>query len=466
MRYGGFVASVGTARLIGVLISAVTFPYIVRRLGVETYGMWSYVIAVCAFVDQVANPGLLSHAGRQVAARRLQAADEVADILMLRALLAVLAAGVVIVVAALEIRQDVSRLLLLYGLCILAVNLVASDYLLSALEMFHQRSILAVIQQSLYAAGIFLFVRSPANVQWVPISILVSSLMTNLAGWVLLYRTDFRPGLRFRPHRWWPILVPSGHYALASLMSNLYHRTGHILIRWMLGAYDLGLYAAATRLVDILRNFLGVFHSVLLPRMAMSSESMGTLRRLMRLAVAVLALLGFPLFIGIVVTGPLIVPRILGAQYLESARLLPWLALYVIAASAATLFSGTALYAIGRYREYLVSTIAGAIVGVICYVVLIPLLGLRGACVAFVLGEVGVAVTAYRLIPAEARTIWHNPLLGVAVVSSAVMGALIVFLRWRGVAPLVLVIVGTLVYAAASTLLGLRSLRREFQPTH
>jgi O-antigen/teichoic acid export membrane protein len=427
--------------------------------------MWSYVIAVCAFVDQVANPGLLSHAGRQVAARRLQAADEVADILMLRVLLAVVAAAVVIVVAALEIRQDVSRLLLLYGVSILVVNLAGSDYLLSSLEMFHQRSILAVIQQSLYAAGIFLFVRSAANVQWVPLSIVISSLVTNVAGWVLLYRAKFRPGLRFRPQRWRAILVPSGHYALASLMSNLYHRTGHILIRWMLGAYDLGLYAAATRLVDILRNFLVVFHSVLLPRMAISSESMGTLRRLLRLAVAVLALLGFPLLVGVVVAGPPIVPRILGAQYLESARLLPWLAPYLIAASAATLFSGTALYALGRYREYLASTVAGAIVGVVCYVALIPLLGLRGACLAFVLGEVGVAVTGYRLIPTEARTIWHNPLLGVAVVSSVVMGALIVFLRLRGVAPVILVFVGTLVYAAASLSLGWRSLRREFQPT-
>jgi O-antigen/teichoic acid export membrane protein len=330
--------------------------------------------------------------------------------------------------------------------------------------MFHERSVLGVIQQAMYALGIVVFVRSPAHVYWVPLSILISSLITNLAGWVLLYRANFRPTIHFRPGRWWAILVPSGHYALASLMSNLYHRTGHILVRWMLGGYELGLYAAATRLVDILRNFLTIFHSVLMPRMATSAESMPTLRRLLRIAVAVLALLGFPVCSGIIVTAPLIVPRILGAQYLESARLLPWLAPYVIAASAATLFCGTALYAIGRYREYLASTIAGAIVGVVCYALLIPLLGLRGACFAFVLGEVGVAVTAYCLIPSEARLIWHNPLIGVGLAGAALMGTLIFYLRQRGTPALALVAVGIFVYGGFCLALGWRRFRKELQP--
>jgi O-antigen/teichoic acid export membrane protein len=177
----------------------------------------------------------------------------------------------------------------------------------------------------------------------------------------------------------------------------------------------------------------------------------------------VLAVLGLPLFAGIIVTAPLIVPGILGAQYLESARLLPWLAAYVLAASAATLFSGTALYAMGRYREYLASTIAGAIVGVVSYVVLIPLFGLRGACFGFVLGQVGVAVSAYRMIPVEARRIWHNPLIGIGLVSAALMAALVTILRQHCSSPLALVVFGVLTYSATSLLLGWRWFRRELR---
>ena len=58
LRYGGFVVSVTTARVVGTLLTATTFPFLVRRLGVDVYGLWSYVLAVCAFTGLVANPGL------------------------------------------------------------------------------------------------------------------------------------------------------------------------------------------------------------------------------------------------------------------------------------------------------------------------------------------------------------------------------------------------------------------------
>src|SRR4030081_3643137 len=83
-RYGGFALSVGGARVAGVLITSVTFPFLVRRLGVETYGLWSYVVALCAFLDVVANPGLTIHTAQQVASRRHGAADLIPDVLILR----------------------------------------------------------------------------------------------------------------------------------------------------------------------------------------------------------------------------------------------------------------------------------------------------------------------------------------------------------------------------------------------
>src|SRR5437016_9004786 len=83
-RYAGFVLSVSTARVAGVLMTSVTFPFLVRRLGVETYGIWSYVVALCAFLDVMANPGLTAHTAQQVAARRHAAAELIPDILVLR----------------------------------------------------------------------------------------------------------------------------------------------------------------------------------------------------------------------------------------------------------------------------------------------------------------------------------------------------------------------------------------------
>jgi hypothetical protein len=47
--------------------------------------------------------------------------------------------------------------------------------------------------------------------------------------------------------------------------------------------------------------------------------------------------------------------------------------------------------------------------------------GIRGASIAFVLGEAVVAAVAYRLAPEAARDVWNSGLLKVAVAGTGVM---------------------------------------------
>jgi len=446
LKYGGYVGSVGGARVLGVLLTAITFPIIVRRLGVEMYGVWSYVIAVLTFLDLVANPGLTSHAQQQVAARRAEAADLVSDILVLRSFLTLFAIALIFVLAAFEVRSDAARLLQFYGVSILVINLTGTEYLLSSLELFHVRSLLSVTQQAVYTIGIVLTVHSPKDYMWVPASILISALPTNLCGWIFVYREGLRLNLGFHARRWWPLLVPSGHYALATSMSTLYHRTGHVVVRWLLGEHALGLYAAGTRMVDFVRNFVSIGFSVITPRIAQAADSPGSLRRLSRFSVAGIALVGLPLILIVLTTARVLVPLVLGSQYEESARLLPWLAAYVVVAPLAAFYSGTILYALGRYRQYLISTASGAGVAVLGYAILVPLAGLRGASTAFVLGEFVVALVAYKLAPDPSRDVWNNPLLTVALAASAVMAIPLLVASRLGGRPVLASVVGGLLY--------------------
>jgi len=461
VRYGGFVASVTTARVVGTLLTAATFPFLVRRLGVDTYGLWSYVVAVCGFTGLVANPGLTTYAAQQVAARREAAFDTISDVLVLRILAAGVASVAVLVVASFEVRPDVRFLLKVYGVASVLTSSVSLDYLLSSLELFHVQSSISVAQQCLYAAGIFTMVRSPRDVIWVPVSILGSAFLTSLIGWIFLWRAGYRFRFSLAPRRWAVILVPSLHYAGSSLMSNLYHRSGHIAVRWYLGEHALGLYAAATRLADVLRNFLSVIQIVLMPRMALRAHSGQGLFRLARIATSVLVWFGIPLTVGGVVTAPVVVPWLLGTQFQQAVHAFQWVALYVIAAPAAALFAGTVLYALGRHRAYFLSTLVGAVSAVVLYLILPPLFGVSGACVAFVLGELGVALCAFLLCPPEVRAAAKTPLLNLAVIASLLMGAVLWVALPRHLPPLVLVGLGCAVYVITWASIGRHLLKRE-----
>ncbi|MGA8538887.1 MAG: oligosaccharide flippase family protein [Terriglobales bacterium] len=461
LRYGGFALSVTTARVVGILITAATFPFLVRRLGVDVYGLWSYVVAVCGFTGLVANPGLTAYAAQQVAARRNEAFETVSDVLILRVMAGAVAVIAVLVVAGFEARQDVRFLLKWYGVGSVLTGSLSLDYILSSLELFHAQSLISIAQQSLYAAGIFTLVRSPKDVIWVPVSIVASSFVTSLIGWTVLWREGFRFRFAIAPRRWAAILVPSLHYAGSSLMSTLYHRSGHVAVRFYLGEHALGLYAAATRLADVLRGFLSVTQTVLMPRIALRANSADALPRLTRIAASVLGCFGVPLMVGGMVTAPVVVPWLLGAQFREAVHAFQWVTPYLITAPAAVLFCGTILYAMGRHREYFVSTLAGAITAVVLWLILPPLFGIAGACVAFVLGEFGVAFCAFLFCPPQVRAAANSPLLGVAVIASLVMGTALWLALPRHLSPLALIGLGCVVYAIAWAAIGRNLLKRE-----
>jgi len=460
LRYGGFAVSVTTARIVGTILTASTFPFLVRRLGVDVYGLWSYVLAVCAFTGLLANPGLTTYAGQQVAARREAAFETVSDVLILRILASGIAVIAILVVASFEVRQDARLLLKWYGVASVLTGSLSLDYLLSSLELFHVQSFILIAQQSLYAVGIFTMVRSPQDVIWVPVSIVASAFLTSLIGWTFLWRAGYRFRFSIAPRRWGVIMVPSLHYAGSSLMSSLYHRSGHIAVRWYLGEHALGLYAAAARLADVMRNFLSVTQTVVMPRMALRANSAKGLSRITRIAASVLMWFGVPLTVGGIVTAPVVVPWLLGAQFQEAAHAFQWVTPYMITAPAAALFAGI-LYAMGRHRAYFISTIVGAVSAVVLCLTLPPLFGIAGACVAFVLGEVGVALCAFLLCPPEVRAAAKTPVLGVSVIASLLMGAALWFALPRHLHPLALIGVGCAVYAISWAGIGRNLLRRE-----
>lgn len=444
-RYGGYVFSVTGARTAGILISSLTFPYLVRRLGVEAYGQWSYVVALCAFLNVMADPGMSLFLTQQVAARRQAAFESIPDVLFLRLISSLIAASALLAIASHEARVNVRQILLLYGIGILFANLIAADPLLGALELFHLRSLLTVMQQLVYALMVFMAVRSTRDLIWLPISILFSSAASALVAWIVLWRRGVRFRARLRPGCWRRILVPSLHYATSTLMSNIYHRTGHLLVRWFLGDFALGIYAAAVRFVEMLRGFIIIILQVLMPRIAAAADSAAELRRLARYATSIMATLSVPLTVGLIGTAHLLVPWVLGPEYLADVPLLHWMAPYLITASAASLFSGTILFAMGRHRAYLTSTAGGALVGAFLYLTLIPVWGLRGAALAFVTAELVVAAIALAKIP-DLHGSWKNAVLWISPASALLMVFAIRLANTYTSQAIVVVFVGACVY--------------------
>jgi O-antigen/teichoic acid export membrane protein len=245
-------------------------------------------------------------------------------------------------------------------------------------------------------------------------------------------------------------------------MATVYHRTGHLVVRWFLGDYALGLYAAAVRFVDLLRNFVSIALNVLMPRMALAAQSRAGMKRLVQAAVSAVAAVSIPLTLGTLATANLVVPWILGKSYADAIRLVRLLSPLSLAAPVASLFAGTVLYAMGRHRAYLVSSAVGALTAVVFSFGLVRVAGLPGVCIAFVLAEAAVGVAAYLQIPSELRDVWKNPMIIVAGFAGLAMMAVVKLVNSYSSRPLVVVISGAAMYLIVLFASGRTVLREQF----
>jgi hypothetical protein len=100
---------------------------------------------------------------------------------------------------------------------------------------------------------------------------------------------------------------------------------------------------------------------------------------------------------------------------------------------------------------------------VVAYLLLVPLGGIRGASIAFVLGEAVVAAMAYRMAPGVAREVWNSGLLKVAVAGTALMAVALIAARLLRVPTLTAAIASGVLYVVFCGWLSRGRIRAEMQ---
>lgn len=429
------------------VLPLITFPWIVRSLGPETYGKLGFATAVTGFFGLLASPGFTGFGIRE-AARGLEPPRTLAQKLMsARIMLALVSYSLLLVFTFAFAPHDwLTRVLLL----IAGTNFVVTAFDVQWMFIGHSKmwrvSYASIIGQVSYAALVLGFIRKPGDAWLVPVATSVSVIVMSA---ILIYRArqEFDLGMpKYVPEEWAKFLPICAMLGLATMMSMIYDQIDTVMLRYMRSNVEVGVYAANYRLMSISMSFLPVLSQVFYP--LLSGEAVRGAKNERRyaqwLADASLAL-ALPIATGgFLLAGP-IDRFVLGARYAGSEQLLRWLMLNLISATLAVLF-GSRLVPHSREKQYLMSVAAGGIVNVVLNLIYIPRYGAMAAVVTTILSQLAVAVMAYYF----ARDLEHPDLrraIALSVPGCLVMGAAIVVANRIGhVHVLLLVGGGGLVY--------------------
>ncbi len=427
------VAQVG-GRLAGAAISLVVLRLSTRYLGVDDYGSVVAATALVTLLSTLADWGLGTIAGREMA----RDPDRVESILSatvgIRLLMGVALIPVTVALGALMYHGQHRTMLAVAVLSPLMLTTAlqsAGTALLVATQRNHLAAIADVASRVVVLAAVVAVVTTNLGFQ--------AYLWTSVAGGVVAAATALAVTARYarirvhwRPAAWWPLLAMALPLGLAQIANVVYLRLDSMLLSLMRTPAELGRYGVAYKVVEFVMAVPSFFMLALLPNLAVASPERAA--RLVQRAFDVLATAGVLACVGGVLLAPGIVVAVSSSAYLPAATAL---AILCVAAglSYVAAVAGNALVALGRQGALL--RLIGTLVAVnlVLNLAVIPRFGIEGAAAAVaateLLGVVYVTALLARTTGIRIRLRGAAP----AVLAGCAMGATGAALRLAGVDP-------------------------------
>jgi O-antigen/teichoic acid export membrane protein len=371
-----------------------SFVYLARVLGVESYGSLQFAISILMYFTLVGDGGLEVWATRQTA-RAEDLRQLVAQVTALRLLLSGLAfAALLALLPILPEANGLRAILLLFGLS-LPVQAVTLKWYWLGRERMGPAAKGLVVAQVVFAAAVFGLVHRPEDALWVPVLRVVGDLaMAAYYAWRYAAEQGGLPfSLSLRGTR--GVLAQAMPIGAIHALGILNYDFDSVLLGILLGPMAVGWYSAAYRPVTValavpLTYFAGLFPA-LSRTYAESQEAFGEIaERSLRL----ICLVALPVGVGTTLLAEPVMLLLYGAEYRQGVP-----ALQILGWSAAlVMLRGTyrqVLLAAGKARLDLRNAVVATAVNVGLNLALIPAYGIIGAAVATVAADVvwlGLAV--------------------------------------------------------------------------
>lgn len=442
------------AYVLGILLSLVSAPLLVRHLGVASFGRYVAVLSLVTIVAGFTEGGLNSVVLREFAtldgARR---SEMMRSAIGMRIVLTL--AGVAIVTGFAALAGYGSTLVL--GTLLAGVGLVLQllqSLLATTLQAelrFGWASSAELVRQVVNVALLVALVLAGAGVlPLLSVAIPASAVSLGVTVPLVIAHFSLRPS--FHPARWWRLLRETVPWAVISAVNVVYFRVSIVLMSIVAGAVETGYFATSFRITEVLVGIPGLVISAAFPILARAHRDDRDRFEYASGRIVELALLAGTWLVLCVEVGAGFAIHVLAAHKADPAIAVLRIQGAAVLATFIAVACGFPLLTLRRYRAVLVSNLLALAISATLTLALAPSLGARGAALAALIAECGLALSQAVMLRRAAPGV---PLPLATLAATALAAGLAVA---AGVVlplhPLIGVLVASVVYLAALALLG------------
>ncbi len=389
------ISQVGS-NLVAQGLAFLSTAYVARLLQAEGFGWIGFAQGFLTYFTLITDLGLRAVGMREVAKNRGDVPKWVGHILGLRLALASVSMVVFLgTVVLLPKPAPFKWFLVSYGFMIYTSALLL-DWAFQGLERMELVALGEVLRAGCYLALVFGGFHYRSQIFRIPVFTVLSQLLP--VG--LLFGIFWRKFRRIRPTAdlgfWKDLLGQSLPICVGALVLQLASGLDVILLSFLRSESEVGYYSAAFRLAFLPSSVTGVVGFAMFPVMArywkdqpaklgLVTQHLGRVLVLMGLPIVTAGWLFAPSFLSFVY-GPGFLPAVLSFRILLG---------YLLVAHIYCPFYYL-LQACGKARAYMKGMMAGAVVGAMANLILIPFYGAPGAAIAKVLAHLLILLTMYR----------------------------------------------------------------------
>ena len=389
----------------------ITFPYVSRVLGPAGYGKVSFATALIAYFLIFAQLGIPTYGVRACAKVRddkrllTKTAHELLIINLVMSALsyAVLFLALIFVP---KLRED--RLLYIVVSLTIIFTTIGMEWLYKALEQYTYITVRSLIFKIVALVAMFCLVRDTDDyVIYGGITILASSA-SYLMNFIHARKyIDLRPmgGYDFKPH----LKAVAVFFAMACA-TTIYTNLDTVMLGFMKTDDAVGYYNAAVRIKSILVSIVTSLGTVLLPRASYYVEhgQMEEFRRISRKALNFVIMAATPLMLYFIFFARQGILLLSGEDFMGSVLPMQLIMPTLLFIGLTNILGIQILVPTGREKMVLYSVIMGAVVDVVCNLLLIPRFAATGAAVSNMLAEAAVLVFQIAVLRKEVLSAFRS----------------------------------------------------------
>jgi len=411
------------------IIRAILIIYAARILGTDGYGIFSYALSVAAFFTVFSDIGLSSLLTREVArGEKKDFRPYVSTTFVVKLILLAITILITVFIApyftkVLEARPLIPLVALL--LVFDSLRGFGFSFTRAQNKMELEAGLSMATDTFITIFGLIVLFTQPTTTALTFAYIAGSGIGFVMVFWAI--RRQLRGVFsHFDKKLIKPILTSAWPFAVMGLLGGFMINIDTIIIGIFKDAYNLGLYAAAQRPVQMLYMIPALFATALFPIMSKlaHSKNLEKLKQIIEKSTAIVLALGVPLVVGGIALGKPLIKLLFGAGY-EGAIIPFQLLLVTILFVFPGTVIGNAVFAYDKQKIFILSTGLGALANTGLDLLLIPTYGIIGCAFATIFSQFIVnwinwremkKITGFRPIRLLSRTLIATAIMAVFVI--------------------------------------------------